>query len=83
MRGGACCYNSYVHVYPGMNQKSAVKKRAFIPVLGAPALDKADSDGAHVGQGVDGFESIVDAILEQSCKVLIVEDFQVTSYKGK
>lgn len=52
-----------------------------LPVFGAPALDKTDSDSAHVGKRVDRLEAIVDALFQQCRKVLIIEDFQIATYK--
>ena len=49
------------------------------PVLGAPTLNKAYSDGAHVGKRIDRLKAIVNALLQQGCKVLIVENLQVAT----
>lgn len=50
------------------------------PVFGAPALDKADSNSAHVSKRVDRLEAIVDTLFQQCRKVLIIEDFQIATW---
>ena len=50
-----------------------------VPVLGSPALDEAHADGAHPSELVDGLEALVHRLGEQRCKLLVVEDLQVTT----
>ena len=47
-------------------------------VLGAPALDEADPDGAHARQAVDSLEALVDRLGQHRGKLEVVEDLQVT-----
>ena len=54
-----------------------------IPVLRAPALDEAHTDGTHPRELVHRFKALVDGLSQQSRKLLVVEDFQITSCKQK
>lgn len=51
------------------------------PVIGSPALDEAHADRAHPGELVHGLEALVDRLCQQSSKLLVVEDLQVTSWR--
>jgi len=47
------------------------------PVLGAPALDEADPDGAHAGEAVDRLEALVDGLSQHGGELEVVEDLEV------
>ena len=44
-----------------------------------PPLNKRHSDGAHLGQLVDGLESVVDGLREKGGKLLVVEDLETAA----
>lgn len=48
-------------------------------VLGSPALDKTHPDGAHLGQLVDNFKSMVHRLGEQLSEQLVVEDLEAAA----
>ena len=48
-------------------------------VLGAPALDEAHPDRAHLGELVDGLEAVVHRLAEQLRKLLVVEDLEAAA----
>lgn len=48
-------------------------------VLGTPALHKAHTDGAHLGELVDGLEAVVDGLSQQLGELLVVEDLQAAA----
>lgn len=48
-------------------------------ILCAPALYKAHADGAHLGELVDGLESMVDRLSEQLSEFLVVEDLEAAA----
>ncbi len=48
-------------------------------ILSAPALHKAHSNGAHLGEFVDGLEPLVDGLGQELSKLLIVENLQTAS----
>ena len=48
----------------------------------SPALDKRHSDGAHLGQLVDGFEPMVDRLGQQGRKLLVVENLQTAAWRN-
>jgi hypothetical protein len=52
----------------------------YLPVLGTPALHKTHSNGTHSCQLIDSFKTLTDGLRKQCCKLLVVEDFQVTAY---
>lgn len=52
-----------------------------IPVLRAPAFDKAHTDGAHSGELIDGLKALIDRLSQKRSKLLVVEDLQVTAYE--
>ena len=46
-------------------------KSVYLPsVVGSPALDEADSDCAHSGQTIDGFETLVHRLRQFRRKIL-------------
>ena len=45
-------------------------------VLGAPALHKAHTDCAHLGQLVNSLKTVVNGLAEKGGKLLVVEDLQ-------
>lgn len=51
----------------------------MVPVLGPPAFDEAHADGAHSGELIDGLEALIDRLSQERCKLLVVEDLQVTA----
>lgn len=45
-------------------------------VLRTPALHEAHPNRAHLGQFIDGFEPVIDALRQQLCELGVVEDAQ-------
>jgi hypothetical protein len=50
-----------------------------LPVLGAPAFDETDADGADARESIDGLESLVDGLVGELHKVGLVEYLQATT----
>ena len=55
------------------------RSHSLSSILHAPAFDKADTNGAHASELVDGFESFVDGQREVIGEILIVEDTHVAA----
>lgn len=49
------------------------------PVFCTPTLDKGDADGTHPGELVHGLKALAHTLGQLVCKLLVVEDLQVTS----
>lgn len=49
-------------------------------VLCSPAFDKTHANGAHPGQLINSLEPLVHRLSQQCCKLLVVEDLQVTAW---
>lgn len=43
-------------------------------VLCTPTLYKAHADGAHLGEFIDGFKTVIDGLSQELSKLLVVED---------
>lgn len=48
-------------------------------VLRSPALDKAHSNGAHLGELIHSLKPMVDGLSQKLSKLLIVEDFEAAA----
>lgn len=48
-------------------------------VFCAPTLDKTQPHSTHLGEFIDGFEPLTNRLVEQRCKLLIVEDTQTAA----
>ena len=63
-----------------VNLDPAGRARHVLPVvLGAPALDEAHPDRAHLCELVHGLEAVVDGLAEQLRKLLVVEDLEAAA----
>lgn len=50
-------------------------------VLCTPTLDKAHTDGTHLGEFVDHLKAMVDVLGEEGSKLLVVEDLERASWR--
>lgn len=51
----------------------------IVPVLGSPALHEAHANGAHAGELVHGLKALIHRLGQQSCKLLVIKDLQITA----
>lgn len=55
----------------------------IIPVLGSPALHEAHANGAHAGELVHGLKALIDRLGQQSSKLLVIKDLQITAWMDR
>lgn len=61
----------------------ARRARHVLPVvLGAPPLDEAHADGAHLGQLVNRLEPVIHALGQKRRKLCVIEDLQRTACRN-
>lgn len=73
--------NGY-HYFPSSMFPIPPRPCLSLPVLCTPTLDKWDADGTHPGELVDSFKALAYTLGQLVGKLLVVEDLQVTPYKG-
>lgn len=55
----------------------------YLPVFSTPSFDKRHPNCAHSRELKHGFKTLTNGLRQESCKLLIVEYLQITSWKTK